>query len=319
MQTMFERNDGAKILFDHEEQDHLGYSVIYGAIYLNGKTYEPQPLEQILAHGYWEATNLVKSVSLKYSPDQLRDENGRFTVDGADEAFARGNWKRVDSAPFVAADVAKMIAESKADGKELTEKEIKALTRKSETFYAKHNVYKNGSTIMFVAKKDIGGRNGISPDAVKNIATEITKLQEYSPLENVSIFLRTGSSGPAGSARDEGSGHSIMLNYEGMMMNAVTAMMSGSDMMPAERDSRSEMFTLAHEWGHAVDQASGREKSAGVVEILNSDPSLREGLSSYSGKSDLELYAELYGQRYFEETRGVATMPATEATRELLK
>lgn len=78
MQTMFERNDGAKILFDHEEQDHLGYTIIYGAIYLNGKTYEPQPLEQILAHGYWEATNLVKSVSLKYSPDQPRDENGRF-------------------------------------------------------------------------------------------------------------------------------------------------------------------------------------------------------------------------------------------------
>lgn len=319
MKILFERIDGAKIIFDREEQDHLGYTVIYAAIYLNGKTYPAQPVEQLLAHGYWEATNLVKSVSLKYSPDQLRDENGRFTVDGADEAFARGNWKRMDSAPFVAADVAKMLAQSKADGKELTEKEIKALTRKSETFYGKHNVYRNGSTIMFVAKSDIGGRNGIPAETVKEIASEVTKLQEHSPLENVSIFLKSGSRGPAGSARDEGSGHSIMLNYEGMLMNAVTGMMAGSNMMPAEQESRSAMFTLAHEWGHAVDQASGRANSEGVVEILNADPSLREGLSSYSGKNDLELYAELYAQNYFEQTRGVSTMPATEATREFLK
>ena len=321
MQTMFERSDGAKILFDHEEQDHLGYSIIYGAIYLNGKTYEPQPVEQLLAHGYWEATSLVKSVSLKYSPDQLRDENGRFTVDGSDEAFARGNWKRMDSSPLVAADVAKMIAQSKADGKELTEKEIQALTRKSQNFYAKHHVYRNGSTMMYVAKKDIGGRNGIPADAVKEIASEVTKLQEHSPLDNVSIHLRPvgSSAGSVSHSMDDLSGTSITLNYEGMLMNAVTGMMAGSHMMPAEQESRSAMFTLAHEWGHAVDQRSGWETSVKVAEVIHGSPELKNDLSAYSAKSDRELYAELYAQRYFEDVHGSPTIPATDAVRELLK
>lgn len=264
-----------------------------------------------------------KSLGLKYSPDQLRDENGRFTVDGADEVFARGNWKRMDSAPLVTADVAKIIAQSKADGKELTEKEIKALTRKSETFYAKHNVYRNGSTMMFVANKDIGGRNGISSDAIKQIATEVTKLQEHSPLDNVAIHLRAGGTGSAGSvshSMDELVGTSITLNYEGMLMNALTSSMSKeTGMMPAEHESKDPLFTLAHEWGHAVDQRTGWENSVKVAEIIHGSPELKEDLSTYSAKSDRELYAELYAQRYFEDVHGMATIPATDAVRELLK
>lgn len=264
-----------------------------------------------------------KSVSLKFSPDQLRDENGRFTVDGSDENFARGNWKRMESTPLVAADVAKMIAQSKADGKELSEKEIKALTRKSEAFYAKHNVYRNGSTIMFVANKDIGGRNGISSDAIKQIATEVTKLQEDSPLDNVSIMLRAGGTGSAGSvshSMDELAGTSITLNYEGMLMNALTSSMSKeTGMMPAEHESKDPLFTLAHEWGHAVDQRSGWENSVKVAEVIHGSPELKNDLSTYSAKSDRELYAELYAQRYFEDVHGSTTIPATDAVRELLK
>lgn len=73
MQTMFERADGAKVLFDRVEGDQT-----FGIVMLpNGRIFDAQPVEQILARGYWEA---VPGAVLKEWDESLhpRDEHGRF-------------------------------------------------------------------------------------------------------------------------------------------------------------------------------------------------------------------------------------------------
>lgn len=263
---------------------------------------------------------------VKYSPDQLRDDNGRFTVDGGGDTYTPKGWGKIAAEELVAKDVEKFKSDSKAQGKELTEKDIKAFQTKSEKFYSKMYVIKNGSTIVYAPKPtaaDQRSGNGLTVEMVRSYRDQLDALQAYAPLEHMSVFINPGGTGPQGWCMRSGDGSTIQLNQNSILQSsfAVAFSKDGSEFMPTEtlQNVREGAFTLAHEWGHAFDNANDGANSKGVAEILHADPLLKEGLSKYSGKSDGELYAELFAQHFFEQTTGAPSIPATEAVKGLLK
>ena len=88
MHTIAERADGARLIFDHDAQDARGDVVVYAYVQTpDGTVYPSQPLEQVLARGYWEAIgdNLLKSLVPGLRKfNENHDELGRFsTGDGS--------------------------------------------------------------------------------------------------------------------------------------------------------------------------------------------------------------------------------------------
>lgn len=334
MKTLFTRN-GDKLVFDHVSDGE-----IYGRILLSdGRIFEPQNIDAILARGYWVQEpdvslmdflpKEIKSVSLKYSPDQLRDENGRFSIDGAGGSYERGQWKKVPVEALVEADVQKAIKENP----DLTEKEIASLQRKATTFHSKNLVMKNGSTIVYAPKPTRQSeRAGYSQEYFKEkfvqTMKQIDNLQEHAPLENISVRINPGSQGNTMAwAEKAGEGTTIQLNTGGMVQaqlgRAFAEIKADRDgvtltnNMPTDNKDTLQEFALAHEWGHAVDNASGKHNRDEVYNLLTAET--RAGLSEYSKESPAELYAELFAQHYFEAVHGAPPILATEVVKELLK
>lgn len=70
-EVLFRKTSGAEILFDYEENGEI-YGHIKNA---DGVEYPVKSLVAMLAWGYWEQVGEIK----KFSPDQPRDEHGRFS------------------------------------------------------------------------------------------------------------------------------------------------------------------------------------------------------------------------------------------------
>ena len=270
-----------------------------------------------------------KALGLKFSPDQLRDENGRFTVEGGSSEYKPGreNWKRVDPAELVARDVEKQIAVAKAAGKELTEKEIAAIQRKSEAFYAKNFVMKNGTVMVYALKPTPQAERAgmtVTKEDFSNVIDQIDRLQLHAPLENISVNISPGSASHAASALKTGDGTAIQLNLNSMLNDSIMLVgdkKTEGNSMPAENAQNSMEFTLAHEWGHAFDNANsvGQTDLSMNTAFRIAARDLSAGLSDYSKTSNQELYAELFAQHYMETVHGFPSIPATEATKEWLK
>ena len=294
--------------------------------------YDPQ-VDGAAGYGAYDAMMADMEMSMsadvvKYAPDQLRDLQGRFTIDGGSADYTAKGWSRVDPADLVRADVAKYKIDSLAAGKQLTEKEVKAFERKSEKFYANNFVMRNGSVLVYAQKPDYKtdkAGTSISKEEFSQAMKELDAIQSHAPLENVSVFLGKSASAfksVEATCLKTGEGSAIKLDLNTIELNALSAraFKTQDDMMPANRNVETSFgFTLAHEWGHAVDNASGDTKSTQVAEVIKASPSLSEGLSKYSGKSKDELYAELFAQHYFEATKGEPSIPATEKVKGLLK
>lgn len=272
----------------------------------------------------------AKSVSLKYSPDQLRDENGRFTVDGGSGTYKPGreNWKRVDPSELVARDMELQIAAAKASGKPFTQEEIKMHQKWSEMFYQKNFVMKNGSTMVYAQKatpqSDRAGTS-VTKEDFTNVMQQIDKLQQHAPLDDISVYINGGSDRvAAASALKTGEGTAIQLNLNSMLNDAIMISADNKNegnSMPAETTQNSMEFTLAHEWGHAFDNAKSTDKNDlslnTAFRVAAQD--LSGGLSDYAKTSNQEMYAELFAQHYMEQVYGMPSIPATQAVSEFLK
>lgn len=312
MQTMFERSDGAKIIFAHEKKDHLGNSIIYGAIYLNGKTYEPQPLEQLIAHGYWE---LAAGVSMKDWSEDLhpRDERGRFS--NSDNGWSKDvSWQltpvgtRIDE---LEASFKAYLSEYNQDSK-YPMAPLGSYSARLRSLVGFTDTYTNGSTVVSfdrTVKND--GHNVILSDNEKEaLLTKVADMQAAFPVDNLTIHFNqeySPMSKASGSVNTElGTGTVMLID----LTHTKEDVGSPGWNMPSIGNVSEIDYALAHEWGHAVDKADDFRMSSELATVIPDELDKNAvGLSRYAftdfkndayGPSRKEVFAEAFAQHYFE-------------------
>lgn len=312
MPIMFERSDGAKILFDREDKDHLGNSIIYGAIYFNGKIYESQPLEQLIAHGYWEMSG---GLSIKEWSEELhpRDERGQFA--NSDNGWSKDvSWQLtpVGSRINELEDSFKAYLTEYNQEAKFPMAPLGRYSQRLRSLVGFTDTYTNGSTVVSFDRdvKDDGNNVILSDSEKEALLTKVADMQKAFPVEDLTIHFNqeySPLSKASGSVNTELGTGTVMLIDLTHTKEDVGA--PGWNMPSIGKVSEID-YALAHEWGHAVDKADDFRMSSELATAIPSETHENAaGLSRYAatdfkndayGPSRKEIFAEAFAQHHFE-------------------
>lgn len=200
-------------------------------------------------------------------------------------------------------------------------------------------IYRSGNVTLLVPAEY---RN--TPQKIKQLSKAVRLLQEkYGTKTPVEINIYTRSPGDVSGfeAVSEGgiwsvSGWTTNNNQAGEILIGIDGQNILTDINPMENEGWSmpardaipqELYTLAHEWGHARDFDSGGDESgerplmsSQIEQYFKAHPELYERLVSRYGKSAVwEATAELFAQMFLQEVVSIDTIDIEQEILDILR
>jgi SPP1 gp7 family putative phage head morphogenesis protein len=177
-------------------------------------------------------------------------------------------------------------------------------------FVAKGVVYKNGPIEV-----QFGGVGlGVKEEIRKQVIEEVEKLQISNPKDRAVVHITKDSKNKYGWAylgqEDLWVTPKIVKDTELKVASA------GKFKMPVTPTTTQFQYTLAHEWGHIVDNLSPGSMSRQTTRTTEVITKLKKEFpdafkSGYSGENSKEFYAEMFTEYY--RTSGATTNPLVQA------
>jgi SPP1 gp7 family putative phage head morphogenesis protein len=174
-------------------------------------------------------------------------------------------------------------------------------------FVAKGVVYKNGPLEV-----QFGGTGlTIKENIRKEIIEEVEKLQLSNPKDRVVVHVTKDSKNKFGWAFIGGS--DMWITPKIAKADNLLASQQGKFKMPATANTTQLQYTMAHEWGHLVDDMpkgfGAYERNTIIAKLKKEFPDAFK--SGYSAKNTKEFYAEMFTEYY--RTSGQTTNPLVQA------
>lgn len=240
----------------------------------------------------------------KFSDVQARDYHGRWTTGGA-----LAGWEKAEATPegrqkAYDAKYASVLAET--SNPETAALMANLATGKYDKHYENYDKYRKGNLEIEVDK-----RLPDSAQVAKEYAAHLDALQTAHPLDSTMHVVITSedlmSSSGGVNAYTAGAGF--------MAINPVNIAANFGSVegwhMPAETATNAREYTLAHEWGHALDYNYNFQPSQRTHSALMAS-NMVDQLSGYGQTKAPEMYAEMFAQKYMESKYpDVKTSPLT--------
>jgi hypothetical protein len=236
-------------------------------------------------------TPVVETASVPESPE---------IVDAMDAAaaavevagFQAGNWTTLDYAARqqFAFDEISAIRNPGVTDERITR--YIAQDKKTQAFINNGQLIKNADVHVRIP----GG--GLSEKYIQAVLSEVEQLNLTNPRPNMVISVATAARNTYGSAV-LGDAH-INLAKSATVMKAfvIGSPEAGTYKMPSLATVSQLRYTLAHEWGHAIDVARSEgaaDREALVKRLYAENPGF---LSSYGKTKTTEAFAELFAEFY---------------------
>jgi hypothetical protein len=234
--------------------------------------------------------------------------------------WAGGGWDKV----FSESSIETKVNAFKEANPNATPQQISAFKSRTKKFFQNHDVVKKGNTLVTFQNKVDRNITGVDAEDRKTILEQVDFLQEKFPLERIYLLAQdtSRSMNTAGTtAKTQKGGSAITLNVLSIKFYHTWAEATNAKpdkRMPLETKDNAIEFTLAHEWGHAYANANPSAEGK-VSNILKTNPSLKNSLSTYGGTSDGEGFAEIFAQNAMEIKYNAPKTDITSAVQEILK
>lgn len=173
-------------------------------------------------------------------------------------------------------------------------------------------VYKNGPIkVMFYS-----AGTKVPKDIQEKFLKDIEELQITNPRNEMTIFVASNRGNAYGSA---------LLGDAKIWIKPDTVMTNTSNLgelnhkMPAIGRVSQRRYTIAHEWGHTLDEGGSFTKTESIqnattkkiIEDLKKEFEGKAFMSQYSGENTKEFYAEMFAEFYL--TKGTTDNPLVQA------
>jgi hypothetical protein len=173
-------------------------------------------------------------------------------------------------------------------------------------------VYSNGPIrVMFYS-----AGTKVPKNLQEKLLKEIEELQILNPRKEMTIFVASNRGNAYGSALLGDA--KIWLKPDTVMADRPIAL-EGGYKMPAITTVPQRQYTLAHEWGHTLDEGGSFTRTESIqnattkriIEEYKEEFTGKAFMSQYSGENTKEFYAEMFAEFYL--TKGTTDNPLVQA------
>lgn len=173
-------------------------------------------------------------------------------------------------------------------------------------------VYNNGPIrVMFYS-----AGTKVPKNLQEKLLKEVEELQILNPRKEMTIFVASNRGNAYGSALLGDA--KIWLKPDTVMTDKPIAL-EGGYKMPAITTVPQRQYTLAHEWGHTLDEGASFTRTESIqnattkkiIEDLKKEFEGKAFMSTYSGENTKEFYAEMFAEFYL--TKGTTDNPLVQA------
>ena len=173
-------------------------------------------------------------------------------------------------------------------------------------------VYNNGPIrVMFYS-----AGTKVPKNLQEKLLKEVEELQILNPRKEMTIFVASNRGNAYGSALLGDA--KIWLKPDTVMTDKPIAL-EGGYKMPAITTVPQRQYTLAHEWGHTLDEGASFTRTESIqnattkriIEEYKEEFAGKAFMSTYSGENTKEFYAEMFAEFYL--TKGTTDNPLVQA------
>ena len=219
------------------------------------------------------------------------------------QRFSPGKWTPLSPAQIKE----KLISAYTASGRYTRQEAEGFINRnaipKSDIALLKGSIHKNGPIeVHFSSTGD-----KVSKAGKQAFIAGVEKLQIFNPKEGMTVSVGSNSSSKYGWATLGGKNISVTPSTITNPLKGISEADSGYK-MPALAGSTKWEYTLAHEWGHSIDEGGGFTKTQSVqnvettAKINNIKSRFPDSFTSqYSGQNSKEFYAEMFAEYYISK------------------
>jgi hypothetical protein len=175
-----------------------------------------------------------------------------------------------------------------------------------------YDFYINGTVEIGIGKKF-----NKDADYVKQFIASVEELRVNSPLDQVRVLLSDSEgdaeyiSGAAMFSQLATTGATVIkVRGKAFLRGDAYLTRDGTDnegfFSPSYGSVPDIQYVLTHEWGHAVDYASGATMREQLWKLIEANPELKRQLNTYAASEPAEAFAELFAQLYLQRYHGAA-------------